>query len=166
MKRKWIFLLIAAVLVVGALALVRSKLAGIAALPKPEASLPVVRVAVAASGTLEVFAHYQGSVEPLTKSDVSARISGNLLRSPPHRQRPHRQMHLPAVAGGHPQGNLRVHGSAGQSDRYRGACKKKREHAPKWPLTQDGPTPGGGPGRARRTVRQPHTDLPGGWIRG
>ena len=79
MKRKWIFLLIAAVLVVGALALVRSKLAGIAALPKPEASLPVVRVAVAASGTLEVFAHYQGSVEPLTKSDVSARISGNLL---------------------------------------------------------------------------------------
>ncbi len=79
MKRKLVVLLIVVVLAAGALVLVKYKLAGIAALPKPEASLPAVRVAVAAPGTLEVFAHYQGSVEPLTKSDVSARISGNLL---------------------------------------------------------------------------------------
>ena len=79
MKRKLVVLLIVVVLAAGALVLVKYKLAGIAALPKPEASLPAVRTAVAAPGTLEVFAHYQGSVEPLTKSDVSARISGNLL---------------------------------------------------------------------------------------
>jgi RND family efflux transporter MFP subunit len=79
MKRKWMYLLIAVVLAAGALILVKSKRAGIAALPKPEASLPAVRTAAAAPGTLEVFTHYQGSVEPLTKSDVSARISGNLL---------------------------------------------------------------------------------------
>jgi len=79
MKRNRIILLIAAVLVAGAILLVKNKMGRIAALPKPEASLPAVRVAVAAPGTLEVFAHYQGSVEPLTKSDVSARISGNLL---------------------------------------------------------------------------------------
>jgi RND family efflux transporter MFP subunit len=79
MKRKWMYILIAAALAAGALILVKNKMAGIAALPKPEASLPAVRVAAAATGTLEVFAHYQGSIEPLTKSDVSARISGNLL---------------------------------------------------------------------------------------
>jgi len=79
MKRKLMYILVAAVLVAGALVLVKYKMAQLAALPKPEASLPAVRVAVAAPGTLEVFAHYQGNVEPLTKSDVSARISGNLL---------------------------------------------------------------------------------------
>ena len=79
MKRKLIYILIAVVLVAGALVLVKSRQAGIAALPKPQPSLPAVLTAVAAPGTLEVFAHYQGSVEPLTKSDLSARISGNLL---------------------------------------------------------------------------------------
>jgi RND family efflux transporter MFP subunit len=79
MKRNRIILLIAAALVAGAILLVKSKIARIAALPKPEASLPAIRVAVAVPGTLEVFAHYQGDVEPLTKTDVSARISGNLV---------------------------------------------------------------------------------------
>jgi len=79
MKRKLIYILIAVVLVAGALVLVKSRQAGIAALPKPQPFLPAVLTAVAAPGTLEVFAHYQGSVEPLTKSDLSARISGNLL---------------------------------------------------------------------------------------
>lgn len=79
MKRKPVVILIALVLVAGALVLVKSRQAGIAALPKPQLSLPAVRTAAAAAGTLEVSAHYQGSVEPLTKSDVSARISGNLL---------------------------------------------------------------------------------------
>ena len=79
MKRKMVVLLIAVALVAGAIILVKSKMAEIAALPKPEASISAVRAAVAAPGTLEVSAHYQGSVEPVTKSDVSARISGNLL---------------------------------------------------------------------------------------
>ena len=38
-----------------------------------------MQVAPVSQGTLELTAHYLGSIEPFTRSDLSARISGNIL---------------------------------------------------------------------------------------
>jgi RND family efflux transporter MFP subunit len=79
MKRKVIVILIAVTLIVGGIAVIKSKQQKIANLPKPQATAPTVQTVPVAQGTLEVTAHYLASIEPFTKSDLSARISGNIL---------------------------------------------------------------------------------------
>ncbi|HBG19056.1 MAG TPA: hypothetical protein DDY32_07205, partial [Desulfobulbaceae bacterium] len=80
MKRKLLALVIALALVAGGFTLVRMKKEGIAALAKPRPVIPVVRVAAVTEGALEVTAHYLGIVEPVTRTDLSARITAAILR--------------------------------------------------------------------------------------
>lgn len=79
MKRTAIVILIAVAFVAGGIAVVKSKQQKIANLPKPQATTPTVQTVPVTQGTLEVTAHYLATIEPLTKSDLSARISGNIL---------------------------------------------------------------------------------------
>jgi RND family efflux transporter MFP subunit len=79
MKRIVIFVLVAVLLVVGGIALVKMKQEGIARLAKPQTPPPAVEVAPVAEGDLEVTVHYLGSIVPFTRSDISSRISGNIL---------------------------------------------------------------------------------------
>lgn len=79
MKRKTIAMVVAGFLIVGAVVVIKVKSAKLANLPKPQAAAPTVQVATVTEGTLEVSSHYLASIEPLTKSDLSSRISGNIL---------------------------------------------------------------------------------------
>ncbi len=79
MKRKLIVVLFTIALIAGGVAVIKSKQRKIASLPKPQPPAPTVQVAPVSQGALEVTAHYLASVEPFTKSDLSARISGNIL---------------------------------------------------------------------------------------
>ncbi|MDA8421807.1 MAG: efflux RND transporter periplasmic adaptor subunit [Nitrospiraceae bacterium] len=79
MKRKLVTVIIALLLVVGGVIVVKSKQKSLANLPKPKEPLPTVQVMPIRQGTLDVSAHYLGSIEPFTRSDLSARISGNIL---------------------------------------------------------------------------------------
>jgi RND family efflux transporter MFP subunit len=79
MKRIVIFVLAAVLLIAAGFLLVAKKKGELARLPTSQAPAPTVQVAPVSQGTLELTAHYLGSVEPLTKSDLSARISGNIL---------------------------------------------------------------------------------------
>jgi RND family efflux transporter MFP subunit len=79
MKRIVIFVLVAVLLVVGGVALVMRKQGEIARLAKPQAPPPAVEVASVAEGDLEVTVHYLGNIVPFTRSDISSRISGNIL---------------------------------------------------------------------------------------
>ena len=74
-----ILIAVICLVVVSGIAVVILKARKIAALPKPQAIPPAVQVAPAAKGSLEITAHYLGSIEPFTRSDLSARISGNIL---------------------------------------------------------------------------------------
>lgn len=79
MNRKVYAVLIMLVLIVAAVAVVKIKRERIAHLPKPQPPAPSVQVAPISQGSVEVTAHYLASIEPLTKTDLAARISGNLL---------------------------------------------------------------------------------------
>jgi RND family efflux transporter MFP subunit len=79
MKRFVIFVLAAVILIAAGFLLVEKKKGELARLPTPQALAPTVQVALVSQGTLELTAHYLGSIEPLTRSDLSARISGNIL---------------------------------------------------------------------------------------
>ncbi len=79
MKRKTTAMVVAGLLIVGAVVVIKVKSAKLANLPKPQPAAPSMQVATAMEGTLEVSSHYLASIEPLTKSDLSARISGNIL---------------------------------------------------------------------------------------
>jgi RND family efflux transporter MFP subunit len=79
MKRKFVVVIIVLLLIAGGVVVVKSKQQKLANLPKPQAPPPTVQVAPIIQGTLDVTAHYLGSIEPFTKSDLSARISGNIL---------------------------------------------------------------------------------------
>jgi len=79
MKRKSIFILIVIVLVVVGVLLVARKKREIAHLAPPRMSPPAVQVVPVKQGTLEVTAHYLGTIVPFVRSDLSARISGNIL---------------------------------------------------------------------------------------
>lgn len=79
MKRIVIFVLAAVLLIGAGFLLVEKKKGELARLPTPQAPAPTVKVAVVSQGTLELTAHYLGSIEPFTRSDLSARISGNIL---------------------------------------------------------------------------------------
>ena len=79
MKRKLVIVIIALLLIAGGVIVVMSKQKSLANLPKPKEPLPTVQVTPVRQGTLDVSAHYLGSIEPFTRSDLSARISGNIL---------------------------------------------------------------------------------------
>jgi len=79
MKRIVIFALSAVLLVGGGIALVAKKQGAIARLAKPQLPPPAVEVAPVTEGDLEVTVHYLGTIVPFTRSDISSRISGNIL---------------------------------------------------------------------------------------
>ena len=79
MKRIVIFVLVVVLLFVGGIALVTKKQGEIAGLAKPQFPPPAVEVASVAEGDLEVTVHYLGNIVPFTRSDISSRISGNIL---------------------------------------------------------------------------------------
>src|SRR4030067_141616 len=79
MKRIVIFVLSAVLLVGGGIALVKKKQGEIARLAKPQTPPPAVEVARVAEGDLAVTLHYLGTIVPFTRSDISSRISGNIL---------------------------------------------------------------------------------------
>lgn len=79
MKRYVIYALAAVLLIGGGFALAMKKQGEIARMPKPQAAPPAVEVAPVAEGSLDVTVHYLGSVVPFTRSDLSSRISGNIL---------------------------------------------------------------------------------------
>ena len=79
MKIKLVVVIIVLLLIVGGVVVVRNKQQKLANLPKPQVPLPTVQVVPISQGTLEITAHYLGSIEPFTRSDLSARISGNIL---------------------------------------------------------------------------------------
>ena len=79
MKRTTIIIMIAVALVVGGIVVIKNKQQKIENLPKPQATVPSVQVAQIKQGLLEVSSHYLASIEPFTKSDLSARISGDIL---------------------------------------------------------------------------------------
>lgn len=79
MKRKIAVVIIALLLIAGGFIVVRSKQKSLANLSKPQETLPTVQVTPVRQGTLDVTAHYLCSIEPFTRSDISARISGNIL---------------------------------------------------------------------------------------
>lgn len=79
MKRIVVFALIAVLLAVGGISLVKRKQEGIARLAKPQSPPPAVDVAPVTEGTLDVTVHYLGSIVPLTRIDLSSRITGNIL---------------------------------------------------------------------------------------
>lgn len=72
-------IVIALLVVVGAVALLVVKQKKVANLPKPQIQTPSVQVATVKQGSVEVTAHYLASIEPLTRSDLSPRISGHIL---------------------------------------------------------------------------------------
>jgi RND family efflux transporter MFP subunit len=79
MKKKLITLAIVIALIAGAIFLIIKKQHDVASLPKPVVNLQTVQTAAVTQGNLEVTAHYLGLMEPYTRSDLSARISGNIL---------------------------------------------------------------------------------------
>ena len=79
MKRNLLFAITAILLIGAGYFVVISKKQSLAALPKPQISLPTVQTAQVAKGEFEATSHYLGSIEPFTKTDLSARITGNIL---------------------------------------------------------------------------------------
>jgi RND family efflux transporter MFP subunit len=79
MKKKFIILGVVIVAIAGAIFLIIKKQHDVASLPKPVANLQTVQTAVVTQGNLEVTTHYLGVMESYTRSDLSARISGNIL---------------------------------------------------------------------------------------
>lgn len=78
MKRNIIISVVCIAAIIG-VAIIVLKARRLAALPKPQVVPPAVQVAPAVKGSLEVITHYLGSIEPFTRSDLSARISGNIV---------------------------------------------------------------------------------------
>ena len=79
MKRKWILVVIAALVIVAGVIVVKRKQRELAALPTPQVAMPIVQTARVTMGTLEETIHYMGTIEPYTRADLSARISGSIL---------------------------------------------------------------------------------------
>ena len=79
MKRKWILIVTAVLVIVAGVVVVKTKQKALAALPTPQVAMPTVQTAPVKMGTLEETIHYMGMIEPYTKADLSARISGSIL---------------------------------------------------------------------------------------
>ncbi len=97
MKKKWIILGGIIVILAGAIILIKMKQHELASLSKPQANLQAIATATVTEGNLEVTTHYAGAIEPYTRSDLSARISGNILSITKHEGDPVRQGELVAV---------------------------------------------------------------------
>jgi len=97
MKKKWIILGGILVILAGAIILIKIKQHELASLPKPQANLQTVQTTTITEGNLEVTTHYVGAIEPSTRSDLSARISGNILNITKHEGDPVRQGELVAA---------------------------------------------------------------------
>jgi RND family efflux transporter MFP subunit len=82
MIKKLIILGIAIVILAGAVFLINMKKKEVASLTKPQPYRQAVQAVVVAQGRLEVTTHYLGVIEPFTRSDLAARISGNILSLP------------------------------------------------------------------------------------
>lgn len=81
MKRKKLFLIAGAILLIaGALFIFFKKKHDLANLSKPAAHNPSVQTATVYVGSIEITHHYMGTIEPFTRSDLSARISGHILQ--------------------------------------------------------------------------------------
>jgi membrane fusion protein, multidrug efflux system len=77
--KKVIALIVAIVLVAGAVMVIKKKKRAIASAPMAAAyPLPVDAVTVM-EGSLDISSHYIGTVEPLNYADISPRITGNIL---------------------------------------------------------------------------------------
>ena len=79
MKKKLIVVIVALLVIAGGILVMKNKERNLAALPKPVAILPVVQGARVVVGSVEESGHYLGVIEPVTSSDLSARITGNIL---------------------------------------------------------------------------------------
>jgi RND family efflux transporter MFP subunit len=79
MKKKLLILGIIIVMIGGAAFVVMMKQKGIATLAKPQARVTAIGTAEVVEGQLEITTHYMGTIEPYTRSELSARISGNIL---------------------------------------------------------------------------------------
>ena len=78
-KKKLLILGLIIILVGGAVFLVMMKQQDIATLSKPKARVMAIGAAEVVDGQLEVTTHFMGTLEPYIRSDLSARISGNIL---------------------------------------------------------------------------------------
>ena len=79
MKKKLIILGIVIVVLAGAFFLVSMKKRQAASLAKPQPYRQTIQAATVTQGHLEMTTHYLGVIEPYTRSDLSARISGVIL---------------------------------------------------------------------------------------
>jgi len=79
MKRKLIGIVIVVLVIVAGVVVVKKKQRELAALPTPQLAVPTVQTARVTLGSLEETVHYMGMIEPYTKADLSARISGSIL---------------------------------------------------------------------------------------
>ncbi|MBF0121187.1 MAG: efflux RND transporter periplasmic adaptor subunit [Desulfobacterales bacterium] len=79
MKKKLVLLGFVIIIILGALFLVNRKQLEIAALPKPASHRQTIQTAIISQGKLEITTHYLGIIEPYTRSELSPRISGNIL---------------------------------------------------------------------------------------
>lgn len=79
MKKKLIVVIVAILVIAGGILVMKNKEQNLAALPKPVAILPVVQGARVSTGSVEESGHYLGVIEPVISSELSARISGNIL---------------------------------------------------------------------------------------
>lgn len=83
MKKKWIILgIVVIAILAAAVFLINMKKKEVASFAKPQPYRQTVPVAIVAKGRLEMTTHYLGVIEPYTRSDLSARISGNILSLP------------------------------------------------------------------------------------
>jgi len=80
MKQKVIVVVVAVLVIVAGLVVVKKKQRALAALPPPQVPVPAVQTAGVTEGVLETTIHYLGSIAPYTKADLSARISGSIVR--------------------------------------------------------------------------------------
>lgn len=79
MNRKLVVVLVALALFALGVMVLKNKQKKIANLAKPKVPAPAVQVIPVSQGSLELTAHYLASIEPLTRSDLSPRISGQIL---------------------------------------------------------------------------------------
>ena len=79
MKQKAIIIVVVLLVVIVAVMAVKRKKAELASLPTPQVAEKSVQVARVATGPLESTVHYLGFIEPYSKADLSARISGSIL---------------------------------------------------------------------------------------
>ncbi len=79
MRRTIIIAIVVLLIIAGAIYAISNKKRALADLPRPKAPIPSVYVVPIEKGSVNITAHYMGSIEPFVKSDVSTRISGTIV---------------------------------------------------------------------------------------